>query len=214
MAVESYDSIKQKIIKSLLGRDNDTEILPENHQEFALALLEYIRSVELISGSTLIGIATEDTVPVQSDDANECYIAAVAQDKNAIFTNFKDKDGKPITITTGSNEAKFVILIWNRNFWSSVEISGNIIAQAENANFYYQFTIRKNYNSVAEMNADAANPIGLDGKPLNIGEVVTVNNSGDSSENGIYSWNNGTWTKQAVMNFLMNKSVDGGNAES
>lgn len=214
MAVESYDSIKQKIVKSLLGRDNDTEILPENHQEFALALLEYIRSVELISGSTLIGIATEDTVPVQSNDASECYIAAVAQDKNAIFTNFKDKDGRPITITTGSNEAKFVILIWNRNFWSSVEISGNIIAQAENANFYYQFTIRKNYNSVAEMNADAANPIGLDGKPLNIGEVVTVNNSGDSSENGIYSWNNGTWTKQAVMNFLMNKSVDGGNAES
>lgn len=209
MAVESYDSIKQKIIKSLLGRDNDTEILPENHQEFALALLEYIRSVELISGSTLIGIATEDTVPVQSNDANECYIAAVAQDKNAIFTNFRNENGNPITVITGINEAKFVILIWNRNFWSSVEISGNIIAKAENANFYYQFTIRKNYNSVAEMNADAAHPIGLDGRPLNIGEVVTVNNPRDSSENGIYSWNNGTWTKQAVMN----KSVDGGNAE-
>lgn len=214
MAVESYDSIKQKIVKSLLGRDNDTEILPENHQEFALALLEYIRSVELISGSTLIGVATEDTVPVQSNDASECYIAAVAQDKNAIFTNFRNKDGNPITITTGSNEAKFVILIWNRNFWSSAEISGNIIAQAENANFYYQFSIRKNYNNIAEMNADAAHPIGLDGKALNIGEVVTVNNSANSSENGIYSWNNGTWTKQAIMNFLMNKSVDGGNAES
>ena len=64
------------------------------------------------------------------------------------------------------------------------------------------------------MNADAANPIGLDGKPLRIGEVVTVNNSANSSENGVYSWNNGTWTKQAVMNFLMNKSVDGGNAEN
>lgn len=214
MAIESYDSIKQKIVKSLLGRDNNTEILPENHQEFALALLEYIRSVELISGSTLIGIATENTVPVQSNDASECYIAAVAQDRNAIFANFRDKDGRPITITTGSNEAKFVILIWNRNFWSSVEISGNIIAKAENANFYYQFTIRKNYNSVAEMNADAANPIGLDGKPLRIGEVVTVNNSGNSAENGVYSWNNGTWTKQAVMNFLMNKSIDGGNAEN
>jgi hypothetical protein len=214
MAVESYDSIKQKIVKSLLGRDNDTEILPENHQEFALALLEYIRSVELISGSTLIGVATEDTVPVQSNDASGCYIAAVAQDKNAIFTNFRNKDGNPITITTGSNEAKFVILIWNRNFWSSAEISGNIIAQAENANFYYQFSIRKNYNNIAEMNADAAHPIGLDGKALNIGEVVTVNNSANSSENGIYSWNNGTWTKQAIMNFLMNKSVDGGNAES
>ena len=100
MALESYDNIKQKIIESLLGRENGTEITPENHQAFALALLDYIRSVELISGSTLIGIAREDTVPVQSNDANACYIAAVAQDRIATFANFHNSDGHPITITT------------------------------------------------------------------------------------------------------------------
>mgnify|MGYP000010230459 CR=1 FL=1 len=211
MALESYDNIKQKIIESLLGRENGTEITPENHQAFALALLDYIRSVELISGSTLIGIAREDTVPIQSNDANACYIAAVAQDRIATFANFHNSDGHPITVTTSASEAKFVILLWNREFWDFVEMNGNIISQAENANFYYQFTIKKSYNSAAEMNADAASPIGIDGKPLRIGDIVTVNSSNES-ENGIYSWNNGTWVKQTVMNFMMNKNIDGGSS--
>lgn len=214
MAVESYDNIKEKIVKSLLGRDNGSEIQPINHQEFALALLEYIRNVELISGSTLIGIAHEDTVPVQSNDANECYISAVAQDRIAKFTNFINQDGSPITITTGVNEAKFVVFVWNRHFWDAVEINGNIISHAENANFYYQFTIKKNYDSIADMNADAANPMGIDGKPLKIGDIITVNNPHNEAENGIYSWNNGTWIKQAVMNFMMSRNLDGGGSNN
>ena len=52
-----YDDTRNKILETLLQRPVGTEIQPENHQDFALSLLDYIRSVELISGSTLIGIA-------------------------------------------------------------------------------------------------------------------------------------------------------------
>lgn len=63
------------------------------HQNFALKLLDYIRSVELISGSTLIGIAEPDTVPVQPDDAHVAYIAGVAQERTVEFLDFIDQDG-------------------------------------------------------------------------------------------------------------------------
>ena len=45
-----YDDIRQRILSTLMQRPNGTEIQPDNHQDFALSLLEYIRGVELISG--------------------------------------------------------------------------------------------------------------------------------------------------------------------
>ena len=81
MAVAGYKDTKEAIIDTLMGREVGHEIQPDEHQNFALKLLDYIRSVELISGSTLIGIAEADTVPVQPDDAHVAYIAGVAQDR-------------------------------------------------------------------------------------------------------------------------------------
>ena len=63
-----YDDTKQKIIDTLMGRPNGTEIQPENHQDYALNMLDYIRSLELATTSTLIGVAYADTVPIQPDD--------------------------------------------------------------------------------------------------------------------------------------------------
>ena len=71
-----YSDIKQKIIFTLTGRIVGTRIHPADHQEFALALLDYIRQVELITASTLVGTAERGTVPVQSDKANLAYVAA------------------------------------------------------------------------------------------------------------------------------------------
>ena len=132
-----YDDTRNKILETLLQRPVGTDIQPENHQDFALSLLDYIRSVELISGSTLIGIAYQDTVPVQSNDANEVYIAGVAQERTVVFQNFRDVNGNPLTVTTEEMEAKLVILIWNRQYWSKQEISANIVSQAENAYYFY-----------------------------------------------------------------------------
>ena len=52
-----YDDTRKMIIDTLMGRPNGTEIQPENHQAYALNMLDYIRSLELDATSTLIGIA-------------------------------------------------------------------------------------------------------------------------------------------------------------
>lgn len=198
-----YDDTKQKILNTLMQRASGTEIQPDAHQDFALNLLEYIRSVELISGSTLIGVADSDTVPVQSDDSNEAYIAGVAQQKNVTFTNFVDVNGNAITVSTGEDEAKLVVLTWNRQYWTKQEIVANIISQADKANFYYSYNVKKTYSSISEMNADKSSPIGVDGKYIKIGDIVTVVN------NGIYSYEGATndWKFQSSFNFELSQSV-------
>lgn len=214
-----YDDTRIKILETLMQRPNGTEIQPDNHQDFALSLLEYIRSVELISGSTLIGIAYEDTIPVQSDDANEAYIAGVAQQRSSTFENFRDVNGQPITVTTGEMEAKLVILTWNRQYWTAEEISANIISQADKAFFYYALTIRKTYSSKSSMEADKKSPIGNDGKSIKRGETVSVHNEDNTTENAIYSYEfdslgNPYWQLQARLEALNSRTLDGGRADT
>jgi hypothetical protein len=210
-----YDDTKQKILNTLMQRTSGTEIQPDAHQDFALNLLEYIRSVELISGSTLIGVADSDTVPVQSDDSNEAYIAGVAQQKNVTFTNFVDVNGSAITVSTGEDEAKLVVLTWNRQYWTKQEIVANIISQSDKAYFFYSLTIRKTYASVAAMNADVSSPVGNNNKSIKVGEVVSVHNESDSSEDAIYSWESGpTWQLQMKLSALDSRTIDGGRADS
>ena len=212
-----YDDTRMKILETLMQRPNGTEIQPDNHQDFALSLLEYIRSVELISGSTLIGVAYEDTIPVQSDDANEAYIAGVAQQRSSTFENFRDVNGQPITVITGEMEAKLVILTWNRQYWTAEEISANIISQADKAFFYYALTIRKTYSSKSSMEADKTSPIGNDGKSIKRGETVSVHNEDNATENAIYSYEfdgsgNPYWQLQVRLEALNSRILDCGRA--
>lgn len=210
-----YDDTRQKILETLMQRPNGTMIQPENHQDFALNLLDYIRSVELITASTLIGVAYEDTMPVQSNDANEAYLAGVAQQRSATFQNFHDVNGQPITVTTGEMEAKLVILTWNRQYWTKEEISANIISQADTTYFFYNLTIRKTYDSVSAMNADVTAPVGNDGKYIKPGEVVSVHNENNPEEDAIYSWEAGpTWKLQMKLSALDSRVFDGGRADS
>lgn len=212
-----YDDTRNKILETLLQRPVGTDIQPENHQDFALSLLDYIRSVELISGSTLIGIAYQDTVPVQSNDANEVYIAGVAQERTVVFQNFRDVNGNPLTVTTEEMEAKLVILIWNRQYWSKQEISANIVSQAENAYYFYNLTIRKQYASVEAMNADKISPMGNDGRVIKRGEIVSVRNPSNSSEDAVYSYEldaegNPSWVLQMQLSALATRTIDGGSS--
>lgn len=214
-----YDDTRSKIINTLLQRPNGTQIQPEGHQDFALNLLEYIRNVELISASTLLGIAEEDTTPVQSNKANAAYVAGVAQQRTATFRNFRDVNGKAITVSTGEMEAKLVILTWNKQYWTKKEISANIVSQADKAYFYYALTIRKTYASKAAMEADKASPLGNNGKSIKQGEVVSVHNESNSAEDAVYSYeldSNGNpyWKLQCRLDKLDSRTLDGGRADS
>ena len=118
-----YLDTKQKIIETLTGRVAGTQIMPSQHQEFALSLLEYVRSVELISGSTLMGVAERTTVPVQPNTSNAVYIAACPKDDVVTFENFHDADGNAITVdSTSAYSALLIILLWDKSSWSTVTV--------------------------------------------------------------------------------------------
>lgn len=114
-----YSDTRQLIIDTLTGRPAGTEIQPEDHQAFALALNDYIRNVELNSGNAFIGFAQADTVPIQSDNGQCFYISTVPPSTNIVYANFIDSEGNPISVTTPSGKMAFVTLIWNTRNWDS-----------------------------------------------------------------------------------------------
>lgn len=210
-----YDDTYNMIISTLMGRPAGTEIQPENHQAFALNMLEYIRSLELLANAPFIGVATPTTQPVQPDDSRACYIAGVAQDRTTTFQNFRDMNGDPISITNGEMEACLVIFVWNSQYWSAETVPTNIISSADQAYFFYNLTIRKTYDSVSAMNADVSAPVGNDGKYIKVGEIVSVHNEDDPTEDAIYSWEEGPrWQLQMKLSALDSRVFDGGRADS
>jgi hypothetical protein len=202
-----YNDTKAMIISTLMGRPAGTEIQPENQQAYELNMLDYIRSLELISSSSIIGVADESTTPVQPDNARVSYIAGVAQNRTVTFQNFIGQNGQPLSITTSDMEAYLVILLWNAQYWTMQAIPTNIISSAETAYFYYNYNIRKTYTSVSAMNADSVNPIGVDGKPIKVGDLVSIVNSNNSSENGMYSYTGSEWQFQTSYNFQLVQSL-------
>ena len=214
-----YSDTKQMIIDALMGRPEGTQIQPEDHQAYALNLLDYVRSVELSSGSSLIGVAEPNTVPIEPYNSRVSYIAGVAQDRTVTFTNFKDIANLPITITTGEMEGVFVIFVWNTKYWEYQVTSTNIISSAEHANFQYFLNIRKTYASVSAMNADASSHIADDGTLIKVGETVAVHNKSDPTEDAIYSLRitgGGVhyWQKQASLQSIASRVIDCGRADS
>jgi hypothetical protein len=210
-----YEDTKQKILNTLMQRPDGEEIQPLNHQDFALSLLEYIRSVELFSTSVPIAIANEDTVPLQPNDSSVVYISAISEQKNVVFKNFLDKDGNAIIIRTDKSESKLVMFVWNKQYWDKQEISANVVSKQDN--FSYSMRIRKTYSSTESMYADVYNPIGNDGKAINVGEIVSVYNEDDPTQNGMYSYEfdgiRKYWQLQIKLTNL-NRGIDGGRADS
>ena len=114
-----YSDTRKLIIDTLIGRPAGTEIQPEEHQAFALALNDYIRNVELNSGNAFIGFAQSDTVPIQSNNGQCFYVSTVPPGTNIVYANFIDYEGNPISVTTPPNKMAFVTLIWNTRNWDS-----------------------------------------------------------------------------------------------
>ena len=114
-----YSDTRKLIIDTLMGRPAGTEIKPEDHQAFVLALNDYIRNVELNSGNAFIGFAQSDTVPIQSNNGQCFYISTVPPGTNIVYANFIDYEGNPISVTTPPNKMAFVTLIWNTRNWDS-----------------------------------------------------------------------------------------------
>lgn len=112
-----YSDTKKLIEDTLVGRPEGSLIYPYQHQRFALSMLDYIHSVELMGVSDLQGIATTDTVPVEPENAKVAYIATVPPSQTYVYTNFLDEDGDPITVTTGANTVSLLTLLWNGTYW-------------------------------------------------------------------------------------------------
>lgn len=207
-----YNDTKQMIISTLMGRPAGTEIQPENQQAYELNMLDYIRSLELISSSPIIGVAEETTTPVQPDNARVSYIAGVAQNRTVTFQNFIGENGQPLSITTGDMESYLIILLWNAQYWTMQAIPSSIVSSADTAYFYYSYNIRKTYASVSAMNADNVNPIGTDGKPIKIGDLVSVVNSNNHNEDGFYSRIEDGWQLQSGFNFQLSGDLGQSNS--
>lgn len=213
--MSNYNEIKKQITSTLTERPANTMIYPDKHQEFALAILEYCHNLELLGGSTLMGIAYPNTQPIQPETSKCAYIAGAAQGRTTIFTYFKNDVGESISVTTQPNEAKLVILLWNREYWEVTEVSANVITQVDTANYFYRLTIRKTYASYAEMIADTS-PVGNDGISLSYGEIVSIHNPNNHEEDAIYSYESDGWQFQTKLSYIEagSRTIDGGRADS
>ena len=199
-----YLDTRQKIIDTLTGRAVGTQIQPTDHQEFALALLDYIRQVELITASTLVGTAERGTVPVQSDKANLAYVAACPVGETVVFENFHGQDGQPLQYTADVNSAAIIILTWNKEYWIMTAVPTSVLVTADNVN--YTTSIRKTYASKEEMEADK-NPVDEKNIPITNGQLVSVVNDSDTTHNGIYAREGAGWTLQISFSLLLGATV-------
>ncbi len=199
-----YSDVKNKIIQTLTGRTASQKILPSEHQMFALAMLEYIHSVELITGSTLMGSATEDTVPVQSSYATECYISGCGYGQTVTFINFLDQDGNAITYTADAKTSYLLLLLWNKSYWEVTAIPSTVAITAEKVSFLT--TIRKTYASYKDMCEDTE-LIGYDGNPIEATHLVSVSDTTDTSKNGIYVRTKSGWEFQRSISFQLTQEL-------
>lgn len=121
-----YKDTREMIISVLTGRPVGTEIQPEDQEAYELNMLEYIKSIELIGTSTLIGVAVAGTVPVQPSSTKVCYIAGMSPSETLTFANFLGQNGSPLSVTTAAGEGKFIVLLWNTQYWEASSFVSNL----------------------------------------------------------------------------------------
>ncbi len=113
-----YADTKKLIEDTLVNRPAGSVIMPEDHENFALSMLDYIHSVELLGASSLQGTATVDTVPVQPIGSRVSYISSVPPGQTYVYTNFLDENGQAISVTSGANTVSLLTLLWNGSYWT------------------------------------------------------------------------------------------------
>lgn len=131
MSLPNYDSVKQKIIDTLVGRPEGTEIDPANQQNYELSLLDYVKSVETSSQTPFKGIADENTVPLQPNNSFISYISVLNSGQSKTFKNFRNQSGQPISVTADTNKSHLIILVWNTQYWSVEKITIGVTTAVE-----------------------------------------------------------------------------------
>jgi len=193
-----YKDTEALIIEALMGRTPGTEIDPEKHQLYALNLLEYVRTLELGMSSSLGGIATVDTVPIQPDGYKVCYFSAIPSSTTKTYLNFRDVAGNRISITADSTTALIALLVWNKQYWEVMTLPTSMTVKQDTNNFFYNFSIKKNYKLLSDAFADLDNPIGDDGEVVKVGEFVSVLADPIGAYRGFYTRTFAGWVKQVI----------------
>lgn len=124
----TYDEVYDEIINTLMGRPEGTEVQPDEHQNFALALLDYIRSVELMGSSVFQGPAYVSTVPLEPENSNLAYTSFAPSNQTTYWVHFIGQDGQAVHVTMDEGHVGIVILYWNKEYWSAQVIAVPIAA--------------------------------------------------------------------------------------
>lgn len=197
-----YADTKKLIEDTLVNRPAGTVIIPEDHQTFALSMLDYIHSVELLGASSLQGSATVDTVPVQPLNSRVSYISSVPPGQTYVYTNFLDENGDPITVTSGANTLSLLTLLWNGEYWT---VSATPLTLAIGYTDGYLFKgIAAPTDNPGTPDQNVFYIAGGAGTYTNFGGIEVVNN-----EFAILLWN-GSWTKEVTNGVtldLLNESL-------
>lgn len=114
----TYNQVRELILKTLEERPAGTKVEVPNQQNYELALLDYFQQLETTMSTSLVGIATAETTPIEPPQARVAYLAQQASSTTTVFENFMDGEGNPITITTDVDHVAFITLFWNTQYWS------------------------------------------------------------------------------------------------
>ena len=145
----NYEYIQKLIKDTLANKPIGHEITPEEHQNIELALLEFAKNLELIQVGTLIGFANANTVPVQPNGTNAAYLNTMTNSTTVVFNNFRDVNGRQISVTTDSEHVAFNVLFWNagnknqRNGWSIYTIQIPIITISDLSYILEKITLQE-----------------------------------------------------------------------
>ena len=119
-----YSDTKQMIIDALMGRPEGTQIQPEDHQAFALQIIDYIKSVELSSAeqdASLVGKIIE----LKSQVSGKINSPSNAGTEGQVLT--LDKNGKTIWKDTQSYDTLFEDLGYSPFDASETYAAGDVV---------------------------------------------------------------------------------------
>lgn len=167
-----YNTVREKILSTLLGRPEGTEVQVSNHQDYALNLLEYVRRVEIAQQSVLIDVANEDTEPIKPNSSRVTYIAGIPVGETVVFYNFLDEEGEPITVSS-TTESLFVLLLWNCSYWSAYSFPISLI--------YNQIDFLENTDQSLIYIKKNLTKIGIIGTLYCSGALVTIEDLNETS---------------------------------
>lgn len=120
----SYNDVRKLILQTLEERPEGTKVQVPNQQNYELALLDYVQQLQTAMSTSIVGIADEDTEPIEPPTSYISYLSQVGVNSTIKYKNFIDSDSNQISVTTDKTHVAIVILFWNTNYWqySFIEI--------------------------------------------------------------------------------------------